>query len=117
MKPPEPAVQTGVTIAATKTAFKPGILHDGGVFTSVQVTVTNNGDEKISINPLYFAITDTDESRHTAKLGEDKSQMDTTDLAPGENITGVITGEGSFTPKYVTYIDGLFGADVRGNVS
>jgi hypothetical protein len=39
------------------------------------------------------------------------------DLAPGEKTTGVITGKGAFTPKYVTCTDGLFGDDVRGDVS
>ncbi|MGW8365090.1 DUF4352 domain-containing protein [Streptomyces wedmorensis] len=112
----EPAADTPVKVTAVKTTFKPGVLHDGGAFTSVKVTIANNGDEKIDINPLYFTITDTNGSKHTAELGEDEDQMDTVDLAPGENITGVITGEGKFTPAYVTYTEGLFGDGVRGNV-
>ncbi|MDQ1006143.1 hypothetical protein QFZ82_000628 [Streptomyces sp. V4I23] len=32
-------------------------------------------------------------------------------------MTGVITGKGGFTPKYVTYTDGLLGDMVRGDVS
>jgi hypothetical protein len=113
-KPAEPAP---VQIAAKKTAFRPGILHDGGDFTSVQVTITNNSDKKIDVNPLYFSITDTDGFKRNAELAEDENQMDVMDLAPGEKTTGVITGKGAFTPKYVTYTDGLFGDDVRGNVS
>ncbi|MER6612007.1 DUF4352 domain-containing protein [Streptomyces xantholiticus] len=113
-KPAEPAP---VQITAKKTAFKPSILHDGGDFTSVQVTITNNSDEKIDVNPLYFSITATDGSKRNAELGEDENQMDVMDLAPGEKTTGVITGEGKFTAKYVTYTDGMFGDDVRGNVS
>ncbi|MEV4683600.1 DUF4352 domain-containing protein [Streptomyces kurssanovii] len=81
------------------------------------VTITNNSDEKIDVNPLYFSITATDGSKHNAELGEDENQMDTMDLAPGEKATGVITGKGAFTPMYVTYTDGLFGDDVRGDVS
>jgi hypothetical protein len=106
-----------VKVAAKKTAFAPSILHDGGAYTSVQVTITNNSDKKISVNPLYFSITDTGGGKHTAELGVDENQMDTTDLAPGENMTGVITGKGGFTPKYVTYTDGLIGDAVRGDVS
>ncbi|NWF27330.1 DUF4352 domain-containing protein [Streptomyces sp. PKU-EA00015] len=113
----EPAPQSPVKIAAKKTAFAPSILHDGGAYTSVQVTITNNSDKKISVNPLYFSLTDTGGSKHTAELGVDENQMDTTDLAPGENMTGVITGKGGFTPKYVTYTDGLLGDTVRGDVS
>ncbi|MEU3750573.1 MULTISPECIES: DUF4352 domain-containing protein [Streptomyces] len=112
----EPAADAPVKVTAKTTTFKPSVLHDGGAFTSVKVTVTNNSDEKIDINPLYFAITDTNGSKHTAELGMDENQMDTVDLAPGENITGVITGEGKFTPAYVTYTEGLFGDGIRGNV-
>ncbi|NUK22057.1 DUF4352 domain-containing protein [Streptomyces lunaelactis] len=114
---PKPAVQAPVKVTAKKTAFVPGVLHDGGAYTSVQVTITNNSNKKIDINPLYFSVTDTAGSKHTAELGVDERQMDTVDLAPGENITGVITGKGTFTPKYVTYVDGLIGDSVRGNVS
>lgn len=117
VKQEEPAADSPVKVTATTTAFKPSVLHDGtSVHTSVKVTVTNGGDEKISINPLYFAITDTNGSKHTAELGIDENQMGTVDLAPGENITGVITGEGKFTAAYVTYTEGLFGEGVRGNV-
>ncbi|MEV7481599.1 DUF4352 domain-containing protein [Streptomyces halstedii] len=113
-KPAEPAP---VQITVKKTAFKPSVLHGGGDFTSVEVTITNNSDEEIDVNPLYFSITDTDGSKHNAELGMDENQMDLMDLAPGEKTTGVITGKGAFTPKYVTYTDGLFGDGVRGDVS
>ena len=117
-KPAEKSAEPApVEVTAKKTMFKPSILHDGGTFTSVQVTVTNNSDEKIDINPLYFSITDTDGSKHNAELAMDENQMDVMDLAPGEKATGVITGKGDFTPKYVTYKNGLFGDGVRGNVS
>lgn len=81
------------------------------------MTIANNSDEEISVNPLYFSITDTGGSKHTAELAEDKNQIDTVKLAPGENITGTVTGKGSFTAKYVTYTDGLFGDGIRANVS
>ncbi|MEU2120015.1 DUF4352 domain-containing protein [Streptomyces sp. NPDC016459] len=114
-KTPAPA-DAPVTITATPTTFKPSVLHDGGDFTSVKVTISNRGDEKIDINPLYVTITDTTGAKHTAELGLDTNQMDTVDLAPGENITGVITGKGKFTPAYVTYTEGMFGDGVRGDV-
>ncbi|MGW7287801.1 DUF4352 domain-containing protein [Streptomyces sp. NPDC054847] len=113
----EPAEPAPVQLTVTKTTFRPSILHDGGDYTSVQVTIANNSDEQIDINPLYFAITDTTGLKHNHELGEDENQMDMMDLAPGEKATGVITGKGKFTPKYVTYTDGLFGEGVRGNVS
>ncbi|MFJ8587744.1 DUF4352 domain-containing protein [Streptomyces sp. NPDC093595] len=114
---PEAAQDAPVRVTARKTSFTPGVLHDGGPYTSVSVTVTNNGGEPIDVNPLYFTITDTSGGKHTAELAVDERQMDTVDLAPGENITGVITGKGSFTPRYVTFVEGLFGDGVRGDVT
>ncbi|MFD4858352.1 DUF4352 domain-containing protein [Streptomyces atratus] len=105
-----------VKIVATPTKFTPSILHDGGEYTSVKVTITNNSEKKIGVNPLYFAITDKSGSKHTAELAVDDNQMNTTDLAPGENMTGVITGKGKFTAAYVTYTDGLLGDSVKGDV-
>ncbi len=116
-KPKAPAEKPPVQVVAKAAKFAPSILHDGGEFTSVAVTITNNSDETISINPLYFTITDKGGSKHTAQLGMDENQMGTVDLAPGENITGSITGKGEFVPKYVTYTDGLLGEGVRGSVS
>lgn len=112
-----PAPQGPVKITAKKTAFNKSVLADNGSYTSVLVTIVNNGDEQISINPLYFTITGTDGTKRTAELAVDENQLDTVDLAPGENISGAITGKGAFTPKYVTYTDGLFGDPVRSNVS
>ncbi|WP_149184000.1 DUF4352 domain-containing protein [Streptomyces sp. TRM49041] len=112
---PEKAAEIEVT--AKKTTFKPGILHDGGAYTSVTVTVANKGGRSIPVNPLYFTITDTGGGVHTQELGRDERQIDTVDLAPGEHITGVVTGEGGFTPAYVTYAPGLLGKSVRGEVS
>ncbi|GGX99259.1 DUF4352 domain-containing protein [Streptomyces fructofermentans] len=106
-----------VKVTAKRTAFTPGILADGTAYTSVSVTIRNGSDEPISINPLYITITDTDGTKHTAELGADTNQLDTVDLEPGENVTGVVTGKGRFTAKYVTYTDGLLGDSVRGNVS
>ncbi|MFE1315199.1 DUF4352 domain-containing protein [Streptomyces sp. NPDC058755] len=114
-KPKEPAGPVKVT--AKKTAFTKTMLADGSAYTSVLVTIKNSGDDSISVNPLYFTITDTNGTKHGAELAADEKQIDTVDLAPGENISGTITGKGKFTPKYVTYTDGLLGDPLRVNVS
>lgn len=106
-----------VTVTAKKTTFAKTILADGSNYTSVLVTITNNSSDTISVNPLYITITDTTGAKHTAELGVDENQIDTVKLAPGENVSGVVTGEGKFTAKYVTYTDGLIGDSVRANVS
>ncbi|MEU1088990.1 DUF4352 domain-containing protein [Streptomyces sp. NPDC005892] len=113
----EPAKKAPVVVTAKKVAFKKSVLAQGDDYTSVQVTLTNNGDKDLDVNPLYFTVTDTSGSKHTAELGVDEGQMELVKLAPGENVTGTITGAGTFTPKYVTYTDGLLGDSVKGDVS
>ncbi|CAM5473439.1 DUF4352 domain-containing protein [Streptomyces aurantiogriseus] len=113
----EPEEKSPVAVTAKKTSFAKSILADGGDYTSVLVTITNNGDEQIDVNPLYFTITDTDGTKHTAELAVDENQIDTVTLARGENVSGTVTGKGTFTPKYVTYTDGLLGDSVRTEVS
>ncbi|MFJ3834471.1 DUF4352 domain-containing protein [Streptomyces sp. NPDC090054] len=111
-----PEKKAAVAVTAKATAFKPTIMGDGD-YTSVSVTVTNNSKDTISVNPLYFAITDTAGTKHAAELMADEDQIDTVDLAPGENITGAVTGKGKWTAKSVTYTDGLIGKAIRADVS
>ncbi|MGA5287675.1 DUF4352 domain-containing protein [Streptomyces pseudogriseolus] len=106
-----------VKLTAEPAEFRKSVLADGSDHTSVRVTVANDGDDEVSVNPLYFTITDTDGTKHTVELGVDEEQIDTVDLAPGENISGTVTGKGTFTPEYVTYTDGLLGDPVRVDVS
>ncbi|WP_251143638.1 DUF4352 domain-containing protein, partial [Streptomyces sp. McG8] len=106
-----------VKLTAERAEFSKSILADGSDYTSVRGTVVNEGDDEVSVNPLYFTITDIDGTKHTVELGVDEEQIDTVDLAPGENISGTVTGKGTFTPKYVTYTDGLLGDPVRVDVS
>ncbi|MFI8203858.1 DUF4352 domain-containing protein [Streptomyces sp. NPDC085937] len=117
-KKEEESARTGpVRITAERTEFSKTVLADGSGYTSVLITVVNNGDDEVSVNPLYFTITDTRGSKHTAELGVDEKEIDAVELAPGENISGTVTGKGGFTPKYVTYTDGLLGDPVRVDVS
>ncbi|WP_051807898.1 DUF4352 domain-containing protein [Streptomyces sp. NRRL F-2664] len=105
-----------VAVTAEKTKFEKGVFADGTDYTSVLITVTNNGDKAIDVNPLFVTITDTSGTKHTAELGVDERQIATVDLAPGENVSGAVTAKGAFTPKYVTYTDGIIGESVRADV-
>lgn len=69
----------------------------------------------MEVNPLYFAITDTNGTRHTVVLAADENQSSTVDLAPGENVS--VTGKGPFTPQYVTFTDGVRADPIRVNAS
>ncbi|WP_051695615.1 DUF4352 domain-containing protein [Streptomyces sp. NRRL S-244] len=113
----EPEKKAAVDVAAKKAEFNKSVIAQGDDYTSVSVTVTNNSGKPINVNPLYFAITDTNGTKHTAELGADEDQIATVELAPGENVTGAITGKGKFTAKTVTYTDGLIGKAVRADVS
>ncbi len=112
-----PEKKAAVDVSAKKTAFKKSVLAQDGAYTSVSVTITNNSSKPINVNPLYFAITDTNGTKHAAELAVDENQIDTVELAPGENVTGSITGKGAFTAKTVTYTDGLLGKAVRADVT
>lgn len=114
---PKPEKKAAVAVVAKKAEFEKSIIAQDGAYTSVSVTVTNNSSKPINVNPLYFTITDTNGTKHVAELAADKNQIDTVELAPGENITGTITGKGAFTAKTVTYTDGLLGDSVRADVS
>lgn len=92
-----------IGLRAARTAFAPGALHSGGAYTSVKVTITNSSTKNLHVNPLFFAITDSEHTKHEIVLGQDKRQIATLTLAPGENATGVITAEGKFTPKTVSF--------------
>ncbi|PSM45354.1 hypothetical protein C6Y14_00865 [Streptomyces dioscori] len=116
-KKEEAAPESPIKVTAKETAFKGSILAQDGNYTSVSVTITNNSDDTIDVNPLYFAITDSKGTKHASELAADENQIDTVELAPGENVTGAVTGKGKFTPKTVTYTDGLIGESIRADVS
>ncbi|MFI8006054.1 DUF4352 domain-containing protein [Streptomyces sp. NPDC086010] len=105
-----------VEITATMTDFQGTALADGAGYTSVRVTVTNNGRTVIGVDPLYFSLTGTDGGKHPAEPAVDESRIATVELAPGEHVTGTVTGKGTFTPAYVTFVDGIGGGSVRGEV-
>ena len=96
-------VGADIEMTAATTEFEPSPLYEEGEYTSVEITVVNNSDQSISINPLDFYIIDSDDTRHSPELGVDANQLDTLELGPGENVSGVITGEGDFEPAYVSF--------------
>ncbi|WP_405919657.1 DUF4352 domain-containing protein [Streptomyces longwoodensis] len=108
---------SSVTLKARKTSFSKSILASDSNYTSVLVTLTNNGHEPLDVNPLFFTITDTNGTKHTHELAADEQQIDTVKLAPGENISGTVTGKATFTPKYVTFTNGFLGDSYRADVS
>ena len=115
-KPAAATKQAAIGLTAKPAAFKPTVLHRGGDYTSVAVTVTNRGKQDVSVNPFYFKVTDTEGGVHRPELGMDENQIDTLTLAPGEHVTGSITVKGTVTPASVTFAD-VLGTSVRASVS
>ncbi|MER5706007.1 DUF4352 domain-containing protein [Streptomyces sp. NPDC002122] len=111
------AQAAGAQVTATKTTFTPGIAAVGTDYTTLKVTITNTGTTPIKVNPLYFAIVDTTKAKHAVSIGTVKGEIATMELAPGENTTGTIAAEGTFTPDYVTWTSGYRGPEVRASVS
>lgn len=99
-----------VVLTAARHEFAPSILHDGGEYTSVYVTVENRGDEDIDVNPLYFSVVAEDGTKKdtTDGLGMAEDQIDTLTLSPGQRAEGVITVAGAFTPASVEFAE-VFG--------
>ena len=99
-----------VALTAEAREFTPSILHDGGAYTTVFVTVENNSAEDVDVNPLYFSVVADDGTKKdtTGGLGMDENQIDTLTLSPGQRAEGTVTVEGDITPASVEF-DGPFG--------
>jgi len=108
-----------IGLKARATTAQPSVLSSGGPLTCVKVTVTNNSKKRIAVNPLYFAITGTDGTKRDAAtaLGEYEGQIDTMDLAPGENATGKVCVKGKFKPAQVSMTNELLSTAARAEVA
>lgn len=113
---PEEEAPAPIRVTAEATDFRPTILADGEEYTSVLVTVVNNGTEEVGVNPLYFEVTAADGSKYDIELAADERQIDTVELAEGEKVTGTVTVKGKIEPKTVTFTEGLFGESIRADV-
>lgn len=116
---PSKKAKPPIGLAAKRTTATKSVLSSGGALTCVKVTVTNNGKKQVEINPLYFAITGTDGTKHDASsaLGEYEGQVDATQIAPGERVKGVVCVKGKFTPKTVSMTNPLFSTAARAAVA
>ncbi|MCO5973758.1 DUF4352 domain-containing protein [Actinoallomurus soli] len=95
------------------------ILSDGSALSCVKVTVTNQTKKQLDVNPLYFSITDTRNTKHdsSSALGRYEGQIDTTSLAPGEKATGMVCAKGNFRPKVIAMTNPLFSEAARAQVA
>ncbi|MFS2295224.1 MAG: DUF4352 domain-containing protein [Actinomadura sp.] len=108
-----------IKLAARRAKADKSVLSTGGALSCVKVTVKNQTKKQLEVNPLYFSITDTDDTKHdgSSALGEYEGQIDTTELAPGEKATGLICAKGRFRPKIVAMANPLFSEAARAEVA
>ncbi|GAA4238695.1 hypothetical protein GCM10022254_55690 [Actinomadura meridiana] len=108
-----------IKLTAKRAHAKKSILSDGDALSCVKVTVTNQTKKQLEVNPLYFSITDTGNTKHdsSSALGEYEGQIDTTSLAPGEKATGLVCAKGNFHPKIVAMTNPLFSEAARARVA
>jgi hypothetical protein len=108
-----------IKLTAKRAHASRSVLSDGGALSCVKVTVTNQTKKQLEVNPLYFSITDTHNTKHdsSSALGEYEGQIDTTSLAPGEKATGLVCAKGSFRPKVVAMTNPLFSEAARAQVA
>lgn len=108
-----------IKLTARRAHASKSVLSDGGALSCVKVTVTNQTKKQLEVNPLYFSITDTHDTKHdsSSALGEYEGQIDTTSLAPGEKATGLVCAKGSFRPKVVAMTNPLFSEAARAQVA
>lgn len=108
-----------IGLAAKRTTAHKSMLSSGDALTCVKVTVTNRTKKQVEINPLYFAITGTDGTKHDAStaLGEYDGQIDTMEIAPGEKAKGTVCVKGNFKPKTVSMTNPIFDTAARAEVA
>lgn len=108
-----------IKLTAKRARAAKSILSDGGALSCVKVTVTNQTKKQLEVNPLYFSITDTHNTKHdtTSALGDYEGQIDSTTLAPREKATGLVCAKGNFRPKVVAMTNPLFSEAARAQVA
>ncbi|MCY0937774.1 DUF4352 domain-containing protein [Streptomyces sp. H34-S4] len=92
----------GVTLTATKTAFKPTVLHEKGrEYTAVKITVVSTVKATVGVSPLYFSATDANGVNHDVAVRTPADGLITTTLKKGQKVNGTIAFEGNFAPVTV----------------
>ncbi|XRQ08594.1 DUF4352 domain-containing protein [Actinomadura welshii] len=108
-----------IKLTAKRAKATRSVLSSGDPLSCVKVTVKNQTKKQLEVNPLYFSITDTGNTKHdsSSALGEYEGQIDTTELAPGEKATGLVCAKGKFRPKVVAMTNPLFSEAARAEVA
>jgi len=88
------AVEVGgysLTAVTVEDPAKPGLIYqakNGTRLVAVEIVVGNVSGEKLSVNPLYVILVDTEGFLYTAELAGRDGQINTIDLNSGEKVKG-----------------------------
>lgn len=117
--PPEPtaAVAKQLITVSGKLLAKctPSIIFEPKAdkkLVGVQVTLKNNSSEIANVNPLYFSLVDSEGFVYAAQLASCDEQIDTTKLASGQAIRGIVGFliPLNASPKQIQYKPNIFNA-------
>ncbi|MBB6121049.1 DUF4352 domain-containing protein [Nocardiopsis algeriensis] len=106
-----PAAEGEVSMTATRAGTTGDVLEPDSVYTVVDVTITNNSDEALDMNPLYFTVVlddGTETNDWGASLFADMTHFETGSLAPGDSVSGQVAAVGEVVVTEVRY-DPSFG--------
>ena len=108
-----------IKLTAKRARANKSVLSGGDALSCVKVTVTNQTKKQLEVNPLYFSITDTGNTKHdsSSALGEYEGQIATTELAPKEKATGLVCAKGKFRPEIIAMTNPLFDEAARARVA
>lgn len=110
------AKPTPIKLTATKTPYRRAEFATGGPYSCAKVTVTNQTEGNVEVNPYGFAVTGVDGEKRQAAVGVAKGEFDALTLAPGEKASGTVCAETKVAPKVVTFSEGL-GETARAEVA
>ncbi len=101
----EEAEPSEAELTASTTDFVPSSVYVEGDFTSVEVSVTNGGDDALDVNPLYFTVVDAEGGAHNPSdaISMDDNELGVQTLEPGESAEGVITVVGEIEPDRILF--------------
>ncbi len=100
-----PAAPSGaVTMTATNAGTASGTIDPSETYTVLDVTIANNWDETLSINPLYFSYVLDDGTEVTDwELFADIQGIEVSELASGQEASGQVAILGEVTVVEVHY--------------
>jgi len=92
--------------------------RSGKQLVGIRVTIKNNTNKQISVNPLYFYLVGRDGVVVAPELGSCEDQIDTTKIGPGQAMRGVVgfAVDAGTVATSIQYT-GLFDAQVIGPVT